>query len=41
MGDFNGVMPGLSWPSTSSRHFSNDGWMPVTSSGMKRRDWAP
>jgi hypothetical protein len=30
----------LSRPSTTSRHFSNDGWMPATNSGM-RRDRGP
>jgi hypothetical protein len=33
--------PGLSRPSTTSHHFSNDGWMPATSSGMRRRDRSP
>ena len=28
--------PGLSRPSTTSRHFSNDGWMPATSSGYEK-----
>jgi hypothetical protein len=33
--------PGLSRPSTTSRHFSNNGWMPATSSGLRRRDRSP
>jgi len=36
VGDINCVMAALPRPSTTLRHFSNDGWMPATSSGVRR-----